>query len=155
MKKLSTCVRFLILSLIIIFTSNSISILYAQDSKSINSNSVKDVYANYEKNLNYGNRGVRMSVVEIVGRYKISYFEKKLIKMLNNEQDTKDKQIIALSLFQLGSLNTIEELRNSILQSNNQEYNEFCSSLLDKYGEYDKLRSEFFETLVVQILESE
>lgn len=155
MKTLTTIKKYFFLSLIIFLASNYISMNYAQNGKSLNSDKMKVTMESYERYLDFENHGIRMSVVEYVGRYKMSNFENKLIEMLNNEQDAEDKQIIALSLFQLGSLKSITEIKNSLLISNDDSYKEFCSSLLHKYEEYDKLRSEYFETLVDNLLETE
>ncbi|MCB0748230.1 MAG: hypothetical protein KDC90_12290 [Ignavibacteriae bacterium] len=154
MKNLKTAVRYFILSIIIVFASISFSDIYAQSNKLAEFNTMEDIVANYGKSLNSENHGVRMCTVEYVGRFNMSNFESKLIEMLNNEQNTEDKKIIALSLFQLGTLKAKKELRNSFLTSTDNDYKEFCSGLLEKCKEYDKLKTEYFETLVVNMLES-
>jgi hypothetical protein len=109
---------------------------------------------NLEKSLKSENHGVKMSTVEHIGRYKLSNFEDELIEMLNEEKGIKDKQIMALSLSQIGSLKSILAINNSVKNSVEIEYINFCSGLLDNYNEYDKLRSEYFEVLVVNLLET-
>ncbi len=106
---------------------------------------------NYMNCLKDGNHGVQMSAVEIVGRFKMSYFENTLIEMLKNEKNEKDKEMIALSLFQLGSLNSISVLQNSLKTTSDVKYGTFLSNLLKKYNEYDKLRTEYFEDSVATI----
>ncbi len=109
---------------------------------------------NLEKSLKSENHGVKMSTVEHVGRYRLSNFEDELIEMLNEEEGTKDKQIMALSLSQIGSLKSILAINNSVTNSVDIEYNNFCDELLANYNVYDKLRSEYFEVLVVNLLET-
>ncbi|MFZ1289473.1 MAG: hypothetical protein WAR79_05265 [Melioribacteraceae bacterium] len=109
---------------------------------------------NLEKSLKSENHGVKMSTVEHIGRYKLSNFEDELIEMLNEEKGIKDKQIMALSLSQIGSLKSILAINNSVKNSVEIEYINFCSGLLDNYNEYDKLRSEYFEVLVVNLLDT-
>ncbi|MCB0747123.1 MAG: hypothetical protein KDC90_06610 [Ignavibacteriae bacterium] len=155
MKKSKSAAGYFILSIIILFISNSISLIYAQSNKLSNYDKIELMMANYEKALNSDNEGLRMCTVEFVGKFNMSNFEDKLVDMLKDEQNTENKKIIAFSLFQLGSLNSIAELRNSFTQSNDDDYKEFCSGLLEKYKEYDKLKSEYFESLVVNMPESE
>lgn len=109
------------------------------------------IMKNFERGLNSENNGLSMSVVEQIGRYKMTNFENNLIEMLKDEADEKNREIIALSLFQLGSLKSIVALRNSLEDSNNFKYDKFCNCLLNKYNEYDNLRTEYFEDLVVNI----
>lgn len=155
MKKLNTIKKFLILTTIIFFTSNSISLVYSQNGELINGNKIEDIIANYEKSLNSENHGVRMSTVEYIGRYQMTNFEDKLIEMLTNTQTLKDKKIIALSLFQLGSLQSIKVLGDSFLASNNPNYKEFCRNLLDMSEEYIQLRLKYFESLAASMPEIE
>lgn len=152
MNYFNTFTKSLLFFIIIVLTTNT---FFAQNSKLINDNKMEDIIANYQHSLNSENDGVRMAVVEYVGRYKISHFEDKLIELLREEQETQHKEIIALSLFQLGSLRSISELKNSLTSSKDLEFRGFCKCLIEKYGEYDKLRSEYFETLVVNLLETE
>lgn len=112
------------------------------------------IMENFAKSLESKNHGVKMSTVENVGRYKLSNFEEELIEMLAESEDTKDKQIIALSLAQLGSLNSINAIKNSVKNSTDNEYKNFCSELLFSFNEYDKLRSENFEAFVVNLLDT-
>ncbi|MBK8944019.1 MAG: hypothetical protein IPM32_02005 [Ignavibacteriae bacterium] len=112
------------------------------------------IMENFAKSLESKNHGVKMSTVENIGRYKLSNFEEELIEMLEESEDTKDKQIIALSLSQLGSLNSINAIKNSVKNSTDNEYKNFCSELLYSYNEYDKLRSEYFEAFVVNLLDT-
>ena len=155
MKKFTTITKSLVLSIVIIFTSNSISSVYAQNVEFLNGNSIEAIKTNYEKCLNSENHGVRMCTVEYVGRFNLTNFEDKLIEMLKNTQNTKDKKIIAFSLFQLGSLQSINILRDSFLSSNDKNYKEFCCVLLDKCGEYNQLRLDYFDSLVVSKVETE
>ena len=149
MKKAQTTKALIVLSLILLFVSSSVTMVLAESGKSNEDAKLELIMANYEHSLNSDIRGVRMSTVEYVGRYKMSNFETKLIELLKVEQNTTDKKIIALSLFQLGSLNSIAEIRNSTLISDDPEYNNFCYDLLEKYQQYDQLRSDFFEGFVV------
>lgn len=109
---------------------------------------------NFAKCLESENHGVKMCTVEHIGRYKLSNFEDDLIEMLSEVNDTKDKQIIALSLSQLGSLKSILAIKDSQKNITNIEYNKFVSELLENFNEYDKLRSEYFEALVVNLLDT-
>lgn len=154
MKKVKVISKYLVLLLVTFYMNNSISTTYAQNSRFSKSEKIKMIMANFKKSLNSENHGVRMQTVEHVGKYNMSNFEEKLIEMLHDEQNTNDKKIIALSLFQLGSFNSIAELRNSLFKINDIEYIEFCSDLLSKYKEYDKFRTEYFETFVASIPEN-
>ena len=121
----------------------------------INPSHYESTMKNYVRSLNSPNHGVRMSAVEIIGRSKMTYFEKALIEMLEKEQDEKDKEMIALSLFQLGSLNSITALKNNLSVSNNFKYEKYLKNLLNKYNEYDKLRTDYFEDLVVNFYKAQ
>jgi HEAT repeat protein len=138
-----------------------VSFSYTVNGQILKSNNLEVKQAKYElalknilRNLGSENHGVRISAVELVGRYKISDFENILIEMLDDEKVEKDKEVIALSLFQLGSLNSITTLNRSLQNSNDDEYKYFAENLLKKYNEYDKLRTEYFQDLVVNIFET-
>ena len=149
MKKSQSTSVFVVVTLLLVLACSSVSVIFAKASKSTKTTKWERMIANFDHSLNSEIRGVRMSTVEFVGRYKISNFESKLIEMLNEEDVIEDKQLIALSLFQLGTINSIEGIKKSAVESNNKEYKEFCSKLLKKFWEYDKLRSDYFEDLVV------
>jgi hypothetical protein len=152
MRKLQATKNISIQFLIIVFTIISFSYVYSQDSDVAKKHTKLNydlVMSNFEKNLNSENHGVRMCTIENIGRYKMANFENDLIELLKNEQNIEDKKIIALSLFQLGSFDSILELKNSVINSNNNEYKEYCTNLFNKNVELDKLRSEYFENLLV------
>lgn len=121
----------------------------------LNKSNYESTMKNYLRSLNSPNHGVRMSAVEIIGRSKITYFEKTLIEMMEKEQNEKDKEMIALSLFQLGSFNSITALKNNLRVSNNLKYEKYLKNLLNKYNEYDKLRTDYFEDLVVSFYKAQ
>jgi hypothetical protein len=112
------------------------------------------IMKNIEKSLDSENHGVVMSTVENIGKYKLSNFEDNLIEMLGETEDTNDKKIIALSLAQLGSLNCINTIKNSVIENSDTEYTDFCEELLSSLYAYDKLRSKYFEAFVDNIIET-
>jgi len=155
MKNIINITKSLVLAIVIILTSNSFSVVNAQNVKFLNGNSIDAIKANYERSLKSENHGVRMCTVEYIGRFNLTNFEDELVEMLNSTQNTKDKKIIAFSLFQLGSLQSINALRDSFVGSNDNSYKEFCCVLLDKCGEYNQVRLDYFDSLVVSKVETE
>jgi len=95
-----------------------------------------------------------MSTVDNIGRYKISNFENRLIEMFEKETNREYKEKIALNLFQLGTLKSITALKTGSVTSSSHDLRKFCSDLLKKYEEYEKIRSEYYNGLVVSILET-
>jgi hypothetical protein len=144
---------FIVFTVVLIITL--LSTLNAQNpnnsKEAIKSGRMELILANFERGLCSENHGVRMGAVQHVGRYKMSKFEDCLIELLDKEEKQEDKEIIALSLFQIGSLNSINALKNVVKNSDNEQLKSFCFDLLRKYDEYDKLRTDYFEDLVVSI----
>lgn len=149
MKKSQSTSTISVVFFVLLFSCFSISSIFAQTDVSKKDAKWKLIMENYEHSLNSDVRGVKMSTVEFIGRYKMSNFETKLIEMLKSEENVTDKKLMALSLFQLGSLNSIAEIRNSALASSDKDYKNFCADLLEKYQQYDQLRSDYFEDFVV------
>lgn len=154
MKKINTYTKYLMFSMLIVLASSAITQINAQKNDFLKRDDIGAIVANYTKSLNSENHGVRMCTVEYVGKFSMTNFESKLIEMLNSTENTMDKKVIALSLFQLGSLQSISELKNSYYTSSDSDYKEFCSTLLEKCGEYNKLRLRYVESLVVSIPET-
>lgn len=142
-----------------IFAIVSLSSIFAQepkiDNKAVKHVTMELILANFENALCSDNNGVRMGAVEHIGRYNISNLENCLIELLDAETNNKNKETIALSLFQIGSLNSIAALRKTVNETNDSKLKEFCSRLLEKHNEYEKVRTDYFEDLVVNILDTE
>lgn len=117
--------------------------------------SMKIILANLNAGLESENPGLRMSTVQNIGRYKISNFEDNLIEMFNNTEEYNHKETIALSLFQIGSLKSMGTLQKASEESSDIKVKHLCLELLERYEEYEKIRTEYFNNLVISKLDNE
>lgn len=159
MKKLAAINQISVFILSTMFLFGSIYTTFGQgDIKTVSTKknvSMDIVLANLNTGLASENPGLRMSTVQNIGKYKISNFEDKLIEMFNNTEKYNHKETIALSLFQIGSLKSMEALQKAYNESNDSKVKHLCSELLERYEEYEKIRTEYFNNLVISKLDNE
>jgi len=159
MKKSLKIKKSMVIFFLVIFSITSLTSIFAQETKNDNEIvkhvTMELILANFEKALCSNNHGLRMGAVDLVGRSNISHFEDHLIELIEEEESYKDKERIALSLFQFGSLKSINALRDIKENSDDKELKEFCAELLQKFEEYKKVRNEYFEGISVSLLETE
>jgi HEAT repeat protein len=89
--------------------------LYAQN------NSIKNITSNHYalQNLLNGiksdNEGVQRSSIYFAGKYRIAESESTLIEQLNKEENPSTRILIALVLFEMGSMEGLEAVRKLAL----------------------------------------
>lgn len=134
----SRLLSFFVVVILLIFVSS----LHAQN------NSIKDISSNKYalQNLLAGiksdNEGVQRSSIYFAGKYRIAESESALIEQLNKEENPSTRILIALVLFEMGSMEGLEAVRKLALNDvdpkvrrmsthihNEQMINDFHSSV--------------------------
>jgi len=107
----SRLLSFFVVVILLIFVSS----LHAQN------NSIKDISSNKYalQNLLAGiksdNEGVQRSSIYFAGKYRIAESESALIEQLNKEENPSTRILIALVLFEMGSMEGLEAVRKLAL----------------------------------------
>jgi HEAT repeat protein len=80
------------------------------------------------------NEGLKKSSIFFAGHYKIPEMVKPLSEQLRRENDASVRVLIALSLFEIGTAESMEVVKNLAANDRNTRVRNMSRSILEEYG---------------------
>jgi hypothetical protein len=126
-----------------------------QDSKKVYPKAVDQIIKsekalkNLEMALNSDNPGLKMSAINLIGKYKITAFENQLTEKLYNSEKCKEQMALAVSLYHLGTISSIATLIDYGEITDNENMKAFCGELIAHYEKEELAKAKYVNSLVI------